>query len=68
MDIHPAREKQEDYPDITKDIIINNLPNGHPLTINDANILNQYDDAVFIFMSPNDVSKLENDLIDLKKI
>ena len=68
LPIHPAREKQEDYPDITKDIIINNLPNGHPLTINDANILNQYDDAVFIFMSPNDVSKLENDLIDLKKI
>ena len=66
MDIHPAREKQEDYPDVTKDIIINKLTNGHPLTINDANILNNYDNAVFIFMSPNDISKLENDLITMK--
>jgi len=66
MDIHPAREKQEDYPNITKDIIISKLPNGYPLTIDDADILNKYDDAVFIFMSPNDISKLEDDLIKLK--
>ena len=66
MDIHPAREKQEDYPDVTKDIIINKLKNGHPLTIAGASILNVYDNAVFIFMSPNDISKLENDLIKLK--
>ena len=66
MDIHPAREKQEDYPEVTKDIIISKLPNGHALTIDDADILNQYDDAVFIFMSPNDISKLEDDLIKLK--
>ena len=66
MDIHPAREKQEDYPNITKDIIIDKLKNGHPLTINDASILNVYDNAVFIFMSPNDINKLESDLIKLK--
>ena len=66
MDIHPAREKQEDYPDVTKDIIISKLPNGHALSIDDADILNQYDDAVFIFMSPNDISKLEDNLIKLK--
>ena len=66
MDIHPAREKQEDYPNITKDIIIEKLKNGHALTIGDANILNVYDNAVFIFMSPNDISKLEDDLIKLK--
>lgn len=67
MDIHPAREKQEDYPNVTKDIIINKLTNGHALTISDANILNVYDNAVFIFMSPNDISKLEDDLIKLKR-
>ena len=65
MDIHPAREKQEDYPDITSDIIISKLPNGHKLTINDANILSKYNNAVFAFMSPNDISKLENDLKEL---
>jgi UDP-N-acetylmuramate--alanine ligase len=66
MDIHPARERQEDYPDITKDIIINKLSNGYALTINDADILAKYDNAVFLFMSPNDISKLEDDLAILK--
>ena len=67
MDIHPAREKQEDYPEITKDIIIKKMNNAYPLTMNDANILNENKDAVFIFMSPNDLSKLEQDLINLKQ-
>ena len=67
MDIHPAREKQEDYPNITKDIIIKKINNAYPLTMNDANILNENKDAVFIFMSPNDLSKLEQDLINLKQ-
>ena len=67
MDIHPAREKQEDYKDITKDIIINKIKNGYPLTINDVEILNKHKNAVFIFMSPNDISKLEKDLINLKE-
>ena len=67
MDIHPAREKQEDYKDVTKDIIINKTKNAYPLTMDDAKILNQHQDAVFIFMSPNDLSKLENDLINLKE-
>ena len=66
MDIHPAREKQEDFKDITKNTIIDKMKNAYPLTINDANILNRHDNAVFIFMSPNDISKLEDDLIKLK--
>ena len=66
MDIHPAREKQEDYPDITKDIIIKKLNNGHSLNIDEAKKLSTYNNAVFIFMSPNDISKLEDDLIKLK--
>ena len=67
MDIHPAREKQEDYPDVTKNIIIDKLQNGHPLTIDGAKELDAYDNAVFIFMSPNDINKLESDLIKLKE-
>lgn len=67
MDIHPAREKQEDYPTITKEIIINQMSNAFGLTIDDAKILNKHQDAVFIFMSPNDISKLEKDLINLKQ-
>lgn len=62
MDIHPAREVQQDYPDITSDIIISKLPNGHRLTMDDANVLSKYNNTVFAFMSPNDLSKLENEL------
>ena len=68
LDIHPAREKQEDYPDITKDIIIREKDNIYPLTLNDADILNIHKDAVYIFMSPNDISKLEEDLINMKNL
>lgn len=67
LDIHPAREKQEDFPNITKDIIIDKMNNAKGIMVNEAYILNNYDGCVFIFMSPNDVSKLENDLIELKK-
>ena len=67
MDIHPAREKQEDYPDITKDIIISKMNNAEGIMLSDAEILNKHEDAVFVFMSPNDLSKLEQDLINLKK-
>lgn len=62
LDIHPARESQEDYPNITSSMIIEKLDNGYHLNINEANILSQYDNAVFAFMSPNDLSTLENDL------
>lgn len=64
MEIHPAREKQEDFPDVTSNLIIHNLENGHSITINDADILAKYDNTVFLFMSPNDISKLEKELID----
>ena len=50
MDIHPAREKQEDYPHITKNIIIEKMNNGYGLKMNDAVILDKHKDAVFIFM------------------
>lgn len=65
MDIHGAREKQEDFKDITSDIIIKELENGYHINIDQANILGKYDNAVFAFMSPNDISKLEDDLKDL---
>lgn len=64
MDIHPAREKQEDYPNITSDIIIDNLENGYHINIDEANKLYEDKDAIYIFMSPNDISKLEQDLIE----
>ena len=67
MDIHPAREKQEDYPDITSKLIIDQLNNGELITLDDSDKLKDYKNTVLLFMSPNDLSKLENDTIDKMK-
>ena len=67
LDIHPARERQEDYPNITSDMIISKLNNGYHININEANKLANYNNTVFAFMSPNDISKLESDLEKLLK-
>lgn len=65
MEIHPAREKQEDYPDVTSDNIISKLNHGESITMDDSLKLSKYDNSVLLFMSPNDISKLENDTIKL---
>lgn len=67
LEIHPAREKQEDFEGITSNIIINKLQNGHEITLNDSKELFKYDNAVFVFMSPNDISLLEDGLKELLK-
>ena len=67
MDIHPAREKQEDYPNVTSNIIIDNLDNGYHINIDEADKLINSEPTVYIFMSPNDISKIENDLIEKLK-
>ena len=48
-------------------MIINKLNNGYHINIDEANILSKYDNTVFAFMSPNDISKLEDDLEELLK-
>lgn len=67
LDIHPAREQQEDYPNVTSDVIINNLDNGEHINIDESDKLYNDKDAVYVFMSPNDISALENDLIEKLK-
>ena len=65
MDIHPAREKQEDYPEITSDIILNNLPNGEHIALEDAHKFENIENTVVAFMSPNDLSVLEKQVIEM---
>lgn len=65
LDIHPAREAKEDYPDIASENIVEKLENASMITLEEAEKLREEGDAVFIFMSPNDISVLENSLIDL---
>ena len=62
LPIHPAREKQEDYEGVTSRLITDIVDHSYLITVNDAKILASYDNAVFTFMSPNDISGLENDL------
>jgi len=67
LDIHPARENGDDYPGINSDMIISKLDNGYSINIDEAYKLATYDNCVFAFMSPNDISKLEKDLEELLK-
>lgn len=67
LDIHPAREIQEDYPNVTSEIIIKNLNNGEHINIDESSKLYKEKDAVYIFMSPNDISELENGLKEALK-
>ena len=62
LDIHPAREKQEDYPDVKSDLIINGLENGHKISIHDIDTFKDYKNSVLLFMSPNDISILEENV------
>ena len=55
------------YPDITSKIICEKLENSDIINISDAKILSKYDNTCFVFMSPNDISKLEDDLKELLK-
>ena len=66
MDIHPARENKEDY-NITTADLIKEIPNSEKIGINEAKKLIDYENTVLIFMSPNDITELENDYIKLKE-
>ena len=53
-DIEPAREKPEDYPGITSDLIINNCKNAEKISSETINKLYKYDNAVIPFMGCKD--------------
>ena len=59
MDIYKSREQQKDYPNIDSNIIISKLKNGEYLSKDNINILTKYNNAVLLFMSPNDLKELE---------
>ena len=65
LDIHPAREKAEDYPDVTSSIIIDNLKCGEHINVDEADKFRDLDNTVLLFLSPNDLSVLENNIIEL---
>ncbi len=63
MDIYKSREKQKDYPEINSNLIISKLKKGEYLEKNNIKQLVKYHDSALLFMSPNDLRKLENTYI-----
>ena len=59
MDIHGSREKQEDFPLITADWLLSGIENADHITLDEAQKLLKHKGNVILFMSPNDISKLE---------
>jgi UDP-N-acetylmuramate--alanine ligase len=67
LDIHPAREKQEDYPSVSSMNIVSQLENASMVSLETIEELAKYKGSVFVFMSPNDISALEEKLISKLK-
>lgn len=53
-DIEPAREKFEDFPGISSDLIINEIPNAEKISSEDINKLYKHNNAVIPFMGCKD--------------
>ena len=61
MDIHCDREKQEDYPGISSDSIIEKVPNCEKISIDTCSKLLKHNNAVICFMSCTNIYKLEDE-------
>lgn len=67
MDIECNREKQEDYPNVTSDLIINGIKDSEKISLDDADKLLRHKDAVICFMSCANISKLIDKYKELSK-
>ena len=63
LDIFPARERQEDFPDITSNKIIELLDHGESINDLESSKLYDYNNTVFLFMSPKEIKKIKLDLL-----
>jgi len=64
MDIHGSRE---DDGDISSEDIIKEVPNAQHISIDEYSKLMDLENSVILFLSPNDISKLENDYIENRR-
>lgn len=57
-EIYKSREKQEDYPNITIDIITDNIPYSEIISLEEKEKFMEYENSVILIMSPNELKLL----------
>lgn len=62
LPIHPAREREEDFSGVTSNMITEKMENGFLIDPNEIIKIIQKEDSVYAFMSPNDISFLEEEI------
>ena len=67
LDIHEARESQEDFPDVTSENIIKQLDNAYHLDMNEGFKVVEDGNYVYAIMSPNDLSIIKDTIIETLK-
>mgnify|MGYP003309536601 CR=1 FL=1 len=67
LDIYPAREKQEDYPNITSKLIIDLLSNGDSINNETWDKLKEHKNSVVIFMSPKEIDVIMQNYVNFLK-
>ncbi len=58
LDIFPAREKQEDYPDVKSENIVKLLNNGKLISDDTWDLLKEDEGSVILFMSPKQIHNI----------
>ena len=66
MDIACDRERQEDYPNINSQKLVDQIPNSEMISIETVNKLNEYDNSVICFMSCANISKMIDKYKEMK--
>ncbi len=67
MDIKCDRERPEDYPNISSDILINKTLNSKKISLENVEILKQHKNEVICFMSCANITPMINKFISLLK-
>lgn len=67
LDIFPAREFQEDYPNVTSKLIVDELDNGELIEDKSWDKLKEYKSNVVIFMSPKEIHYIMDQFINYLK-
>ena len=66
MDISCDREKQEDYPNISSQKLVDNIPNSEMISLETINKLDSYNNSVICFISCANISKMIDKYKEMK--